>query len=257
MSHACDDNRRYRRFFIIMNESLRIALPNGELKRDVVRFMGDVGLDITPTERGLFIPVENMPIEFVLVRAGDVPRVVSDDRSMIKVGITGSDILWENGIGKTAGVEVSIYERNPEAKKSSLFFGVSNDFLDYISDRDGENFRPQHMTRMMLATKYVNIAEEYIADKGMEKVDVLYVPGSDEGMQYVYPRCVGVIGIKSTGDTIRANNIEVIDQFHDVTLRMIQEAGKLSPREARVLEDFQETMEQGRLASIPLTTALL
>lgn len=240
-----------------MNERLTIALPNGELKKDVVKFIGDIGFEISPTERGLLIPVGNMPIEFVLVRAGDVPRVVRDERSVVKAGITGSDILWESGIGKEAGDQIPIYELNPEAKRSSLYLGASDDFMDYILEKEERKFVTRDLSGMMLATKYINIARDYIRQQEIKNVEVLYVPGSDEGMQYVYPSCVALIGIKSTGETLRANNVQVVDQFHDVALRMIQESAKLSPKDARVLADFRERMEKAVSLNKPVSSAYL
>lgn len=238
-------------------EKLRIALPNGELRKDIVRFMGDVGFEISPTERGLLIPVGNIPIEFVLVRASDVPRVVRDERSVIKAGITGSDILWESGIGKEAGDEVPVYEFNPEAKRSSLYLGASTDFVEYIHEKEEREFVGRDLSKKMLATKYMNIAKDYMRQRKIPDVELLYVPGSDEGMQYAYPSCVALIGIKSSGDTLRANNIQVVDEFHKVTVRMIQESAKLSPRDARVLGDFRERIERTALASRPVATAFL
>jgi ATP phosphoribosyltransferase len=239
-----------------MNESLRIALPNGELRKDVVSFMGDVGFDISPKERGLLIPVANMPIEFVILRASDVPKVVNDERSQIKAGITGSDILWENGLGKDAGEEMPIYEFNPTAVRSSLYFGVSEEFEGYIVAKEERDFQMRDMNGMMLATKYVNIASEYSRSKRMKNLNILYVPGSDEAMQYVYPECVGVVGIKSTGDTIKANNLNVVDVFHDVTLRMI-DSPTLTPQDVAILDGFRDKIETTILQSRPTTTALL
>lgn len=240
-----------------MNERLRIALPNGEMKQDVVRFMGDIGFQISPTERGLLIPVGNMPIEFVIVRASDIPRVVNDEKSVIKAGITGSDILWESGFGVEAGEEVPIYELNPKAKKSSLYLGATADFIDYIAEKEEREFGIRDLSGMMLATKYINIARDYMKDQGIGDVEVMHVPGTDEGMQYAYPSCVAVIGIKSSGDTLRANNIQIADQFHDVTVRMIQESAKLSSRDARILGDFKQRIDQATVLNRTVTTAFL
>jgi len=39
-------------------------------------------------------------VDFVLIRASDIPRFVKDETSSLKFGITASDIIWESGMGK-------------------------------------------------------------------------------------------------------------------------------------------------------------
>lgn len=195
---------------------------------------------LPPCPGGVFIEVRNIPIEFVIFRASDVPKRVLDEKSVVKAGITGSDILWESGIGKEAGDEIPIYELNPEAKRSSLYLGATIDFMDYISKKEERRFAKRDLSGMMLATKYVNIAEDYIRQQKIAGVKVLYTQGSDEAMQFVYPSCVALVGIKSSGNTLRANGIQIIDEFYNVTPRIIQESAKLSPKDARVLGDFRE-----------------
>lgn len=85
----------------------------------------------------------------ILVRAISIPQLVSHDQSLIKTGITGSDIVWESGMGK--------------------------DF-----------------------------------------------------------------GVLSSGATVKANNIEVLDIFHQGTIRMIEAADKLSHQDVNILSDLRE-----------------
>ena len=142
-------------------ERLTCALPKGELEKDVLSFIQSIGINISVSDRNYSVQTDNFPVDFVLIRASDVPRFVQDD-SPLSFGITGSDIIWESGMGKDSGEEIPIYEFNPDAKKSSLYIGVTQRFKHYLQKTDIDI---QDLQNSRIATKLPRIAGEYFTEK--------------------------------------------------------------------------------------------
>lgn len=185
-----------------------------------------------------------MPVDFIIYRASSIPSLVTDERSSLKAGVTGSDIVWESGMGKDVGEKLPIETLVPNNKKSSLYIGVTEDFYEFATDRlcafDDPSIRT--LSGFMVATKYPNIAAEVLKQEGTHDVEIFQIPGTDEAVQYAFD-CDGVLGIMSSGDTAKANDIIILKTFYDVTVRMIKAAEKLSRRDKEILDDICEFIE--------------
>lgn len=222
-------------------ERVKIALPNGELRKDMLEFMSAIGLDFNAIDRRYLIPVNNMPVDFVIIRASSVPAFVTDEKSELKAGITGNDILWEAGMGKEFGEEIPVETFVPDCKKPSLYVGVTNDFYNFADDRLTGFGDPSVycLSGFTVTTKFPNIASEYFREKSIKNVSIFPVPGTDEAIQYAY-RCEGILGIKESGITVDANDIWILDVFYKVTARMIEASDKLTRRDRDILNDLRE-----------------
>lgn len=194
---------------------------------------------------GIFIDVENMPVDIVLIRASEIPSRVADYNSIFAAGITGSDILRESRLGKGLGEELPIYDFNPDAKRSSLYIGATQAFCDYIRTAYSRNPEVMDLNGKKVATKYKNIAREVFEERGLS-VEIIAAGGKIEAMQYAYPDCNGLVEVRSSGETAIANNIDVIEIFEEVTIQMIQAENKLRRRDKDVLDDIRERIEVAR-----------
>lgn len=194
---------------------------------------------------------EEVPVEIVFMRASEIPAVVKDERSAIKAGLTGSDILWEAGWGKDAGIEVPIYAQDryysgkPE-KQPALYIGMVREFMERIRNQKGRSPAAKDLSGYMLATKLPNIAKEYFLERGIQDVELLPVGGTDEAMQYAYPNCYGSLGVINSGRTVEDNEIGILDTFYPVTVRWIQVNSGLNQWEQQVLEDLKDRVLRGR-----------
>lgn len=223
-----------------MNERLRLAVPTGELETDVTKFFRDIGLQFDKVDRSYFLEVKNMPLDLIAVRASSIPQLVSHDQSLIKAGMTGSDIVWESGMGEDFGENLPVHTLNPNAKQWSLYIGVTKPFANQILEQYSRSPTVADLSGNILSTEYPRIAYEYLSDKKPHQVKVLHVHGTDEAMQYAFPNCYGVLGVLSSGATVKANNIEVLDIFHQGTVKMIEAGNKLSPYDISILSDLRE-----------------
>lgn len=195
-----------------------------------------------------------LPVEVVFMRASEIPSVVKDERSIIKAGLTGSDILWEAGWGKDAGIEIPVYtddEKYPwnierYQERPNLYFGMTWDFVEKIQDQKGRDPEVTDLSGYMLATKLPNIARGYLAENGVWDASILKVGGTDEAMQYAYPDCYGTLGVIKTGRTAKQNGIAILDTFYPVSVRWIEFASKTNEGEKRILRDLLDRLLRGR-----------
>ncbi|HZE87798.1 MAG TPA: hypothetical protein VE090_06400 [Methylomirabilota bacterium] len=214
-------------------ERLRVALPGGELQGAVLQKVIKSGFELdTSNPKKYLIGVDKLPLDLVIIRASSVPEIVNDKKSVIKAGITGSDILWEAGMGKTAGNEL------PIPSKSALFLGVTEALQEKIEKNYRRKIEKTDLSGSIVVTKFPKIAGEVLND--ISDIEILYAPGKTEAKQYVYPNCNGIIDVVSEGDTIKANRLRIIEKILDpVTVRFIAAEEKLTERDREVLVDFR------------------
>ena len=78
-----------------MTDVTRIALPNkGRLSEPSVHLLRAAGLVFETSSRALSVPVHNMPVEVLFVRADDIPELVHD--GIAHFGMTGLDLVTES-----------------------------------------------------------------------------------------------------------------------------------------------------------------
>lgn len=212
---------------------------------------------------GIFIQVENVPIEFVIIRASSIPDLVTDQNSTVKAGVTGSDIIWEAGMAKRnpvfgllrksvqdmcgigiGGREFGEYLPVDDTKNATLYIGVTKNFAEKIRKEQSRSPKVEDLEGWMLATKYPRIAYEILTEREVMQTTIFPVRGTDESMQYVFPNCVGILGVMSSGETVKQNEIELLEAIQKVTIHMIEKKGKMSRRDADVLDDVRNRINR-------------
>lgn len=176
----------------------------------------------------------------MVVRASSIPALVKDPRSLLKAGITGTDILWESGSIRTETEDIPLAQFVPDCKKPFLYVGITKIFSDRVRQKFLREPKLADLSGVRLATKYPRIAGEFLNDKGINDVNIYYIPGCDEAMQYVFSDCVSVLGIEDTGITRLANGIEILEKVLEVETRMIRANDKLTRMDRDILDDFRE-----------------
>lgn len=186
----------------------------------------------------------------MVVRASSIPALVKDPRSLLKAGITGTDILWESGVIRQKTEEVPLARLVPDCKKPFLYVGITKIFSDRVRQDFLREPKLSDLSGVRLATKYPRIANEVLVGREINGVKVFYIPGSDEAMQNVFSDCVSVLGIEDTGTTRLANGIEILEKVLAVETRMIRADEKLTRMDRDILDDFREkialTLERNR-----------
>lgn len=168
-----------------------LAVPNkGRLVGPTLDLLHDAGLIFEERDRSLVAHVENVPIDILFVRTGDVVEFVRD--RVADVGVTGADLLAE------AGVSLAVV-RHLGYGRCRLTAAVPKDSaLSCLPDLDG----------MRVATAHPNSVRAWSASSGIA-LEVVPLSGAVE----VAPRfglADAIVDLVSTGETLAANGLREI-----------------------------------------------
>lgn len=180
---------------------LNIALPKGRLGDQVYDMLESVGYECpgyNDKNRKLVIENPQKGVRYLLVKPGDVAVYV--EHHAADVGIVGKDILLETC--------PDVYELM-DLKIGKCKAAVAAP----------EGFKEDPDRALRIATKYVNIAKQHFTEKNRE-IEIIKLNGSIElgpilGLSDV------IVDIVETGGTLKANKLEIIDEFKQISARFI------------------------------------
>ncbi len=204
--------------------AIHIALAKGRIAKVVMKYLQESGYDF-PTyseeSRRLIFEDAGQTIKVTLVKSPDVSVYV--ERGAADVGIVGEDVLVEEYTGK------DIYEI------MDMGFGRCRMAVAGIAGKPVDMSR-----RITVGTKYPRIARQFF-EANHHSVDIIKLNGSVELAPIVGLSDV-IVDIVETGNTLRANGLEVMEYFMEFSARMIcnKVAFKLKT------EEIQKLMEAVR-----------
>ena len=203
---------------------ITLALSKGRIFDEALPLLQDAGiqvLDEPESSRKLILATSSANVRVLVVRATDVPTYVQYGGA--DMGITGSDTLLEHGSdGLYQPLDLQI-------ARCRISVAVRTDF-DYASAvRQG--------SRLKVATKYLSIAREFFAAKGVH-VDMIKLYGSME-LAPLTGLCDAIVDLVSSGNTLKANQLVEVEHVMDVSSRLVvnQAALKLKQVPMRNLMD--------------------
>jgi ATP phosphoribosyltransferase len=185
---------------------ITIALSKGRIFEQTLPLLEAVGISCNEdpeTSRKLILDTNQKDIKLIIVRATDVPTYV--EYGAADIGITGKDILDEYmGEGLYQPIDLNI-------GRCKMMVAAKQDF-DYVG-------AIQKGVRLKVATKYVKVAKEHFAKKGMH-IDLIKLYGSMELAPLVGLADV-IVDLVSTGKTLKANNLVAVEDISDISSRLI------------------------------------
>lgn len=185
---------------------ITLALSKGRIFEETLPLLAAAGIE--PTEnpessRKLIIDTNRPEVRLVIVRASDTPTYVQYGAA--DLGIAGKDTLIEHGgAGLYQPVDLNI-------AKCRMSVAVRADF-DYAA-------AVQRGARIRVASKYIKIAREHFAGKGMH-VDLIKLYGSME-LAPLVGLADAIVDLVSTGGTLRANNLVEVEEIMQISSRLI------------------------------------
>ncbi len=196
-----------------MRERLRLAVPNkGRLVDPTLDLLHSAGLVFEEHDRSLVARVQNHPLDILFVRTGDVVEFVND--GVAEAGITGADILAESGAA------LPILSRLGYGKCRLAAAVAADAPYQAIADLAG--------TR--IATSHPNVTRRFFADQGIQ-CEVITLSGAVE----VAPRlglADAIVDLVSSGNTLKANNLEPVEEIMAVSARLIVNQAALKTKRA-------------------------
>ncbi|MFK7994136.1 MAG: ATP phosphoribosyltransferase [Granulosicoccus sp.] len=196
---------------------LRIALSKGRIFNETMPLFEAAG--IVPAEdpeqsRKLIIPSTEHDVQFLIVRASDVPTYVQHGGA--DLGVVGKDVLMEHGgDGVVEPIDLNI------ARCKLMVAGFP-----------GTNLESR--TRFRVATKFTDCARRHFAAKGRQ-VEIIKLYGSMELAPLVGLSDL-IVDVVDTGSTLKANGLVPLEHISDISSRLIVNRASIKVRHARIHE---------------------
>lgn len=198
---------------------ITLALSKGRIFEETLPLLRAAGIEVLddPEKSRKLILTTNQPdVRVLVVRATDVPTYVQYGGA--DMGITGKDTLLEHGSdGLYQPLDLQI-------AKCRISVAVRNDF-DYAS-------AVKQGSRLKVATKYVAIAREFFATKGVH-VDLIKLYGSME-LGPLVGLSDAIVDLVSTGNTLKANHLVEVEHIMDISSRLVVNQAALKLKQAPI-----------------------
>ena len=203
---------------------ITLALSKGRIFDEILPLLQSAGIEVLddPEKTRKLILDTNQPgVRVVLVRATDVPTYVQYGGA--DLGVVGKDTLIETG---TQGLYMP------------LDLGIAKCRVS-VAVREGFDYQAAVRTgsRLRVATKYVQIAREFFAEKGVH-VDLIKLYGSME-LAPLVGMADAIVDLVSTGNTLKANHLIEVEEIMDISSHLVvnQAALKLKREPIRKIID--------------------
>lgn len=197
---------------------LTIALTKGRILKETLPLLARAG--IVPAEdidssRKLLFATNDPELRLIVLRGSDVSTYVQYGAA--DMGITGKDTLLEqSGDGYYEWLDLGI-------AKCKLMTAAAVGSADRSARKNG---------RIRVATKYVNVARDYYAKQG-QQADVVKLYGAME-LAPIMNLADEIVDIVDTGNTLRANGLEPLEEIADISSRLIVNRAAMKMKFAKI-----------------------
>lgn len=184
-----------------MTKPLTMALTKGRILQETLPLLARAGiepLEDIHTSRKLIFATSRPDLQLVVIRGTDVPTYVRHGAAAL--GVVGKDILLEHGAE-------GLYE--------PLDLGIARCRLMTAGPVGWQGSG----ARVRVATKFANIARRYFAARGVH-ADVIKLYGAME-LAPMMNLADLIVDIVDTGNTLRANGMEPLDEIARISSRLI------------------------------------
>ena len=193
---------------------ITLALSKGRIFDESLPLLERAGirpLEDAESSRKLIIGTRHPGVRVVVVRAADVPTYVQYGAA--DMGVAGRDVMLEHAaaLGTVGGGDGLYQPLDLGIGKCRLCVAVPAGF-DYAA-------RVARGARLRVATKYVHVAREFFAAKGVH-VDVIKLYGSME-LAPLAGLADAIVDLVSSGGTLRANDLVEVETIAPITSRLI------------------------------------
>jgi ATP phosphoribosyltransferase len=189
---------------------LTIALNRGRILDEFLPLLAGLGIrsrEPIKDSRKLVFDSEDGSVRLVVMRGSDVPTYV--EYGAADLGVTGKDTLLEHG-------GAGFYER--------LDLGIARCRIMTAAPIDA----PEVPGVLRVATKFVNIAKRYFAERGRQ-AEIIRLSGAVE-IAPLMGLADCIVDIVDTGSTLHANGLRARDVVAEISTRVIVNRAALKTR---------------------------
>lgn len=197
---------------------LKIAVTKGRIEKEFCKMLAESGYDVEPIinkNRKLIIKTKD-GLEFIFVKSSDIITYL--DFGVVDLGVIGKDTLIESDETK--------YSEIADLKIGKCKFCLASK----------PEYRSKKFNRKkVIATKYPNLTIQFFNRK-KEQIEIVNLNGSIE-VAPVLQMTDAIVDIVETGDTLKANGLEIMEEICDISTRLITNKNTLETKKDE-LENF-------------------
>jgi ATP phosphoribosyltransferase len=213
-----------------MNTPLTIALTKGRILKETLPMLALAGiepLEDVSSSRKLIFETNRTDVRMIIIRGTDVPTYVRHGAA--DIGVVGKDVLLEHGAE-------GLYE--------PLDLGIARCRLMTAGPVGWQG----GCARIRVASKFANITRRYFAEQGVH-ADVIKLYGAME-LAPLMDLADLIVDIVDTGNTLRANGMEPLDEIASISSRLIVNKAAMRSRYdliSEVIERLSEVCQASRI----------
>ena len=201
---------------------LTIALTKGRILEETLPLLE--AADIRPVEniatsRKRLFATNQPDVQLLVLRGSDVTTYVRYGTA--DMGVVGKDMLMEYGDVSSQCADQGIYEL--------LDLGIAR---CRMMTAGIVGVSPVSGRRITVATKFVNVAKAYYAEKGVQ-ADIIKLYGAME-LAPIVGLADEIVDIVDTGNTLKANGLAPRDFIADISSRLIVNKASMKMKHAHI-----------------------
>jgi len=184
-----------------MSQSITLAITKGRVLQEALDILDKIGIrpeEEIESSRKMVFPTNRNDIRLMILRGMDVTTYV--EHGIADLGMSGRDIILEHG-------------GNGFYEPLNLHIGQCNMMVAGLKD---EGTLPN---RLRIATKFVNTAKRFYAEKGIQ-VDIIKLYGDME-LAPISGLAHRIVDIVQTGNTLRANGLVPLELIEKISTYLI------------------------------------
>src|SRR5260370_4542114 len=191
--------------------ALRLAIASKGWEDDTLRFWGQGGLRVDRSNprqyRARMRGLPGGPAEVVFQRATDIFEEVNG--GTVDLGMTGSDIVAEH---RAEEDEIVVVHGELGFRRCSLVLAVPEGWVDVTAVSDLAEVAVELRSagrELRVATKYPNLARQFLYGRGMTYFELVEVSGAIEAAPALATAAI-ISDLTSSGVTLRENRLQLI-----------------------------------------------
>ncbi|MFC3040183.1 ATP phosphoribosyltransferase [Virgibacillus xinjiangensis] len=193
---------------------LTLALAKGRTLDDTIKLLEKSGItfpDLEEESRKLIFYDTEEQIKLIAVKAVDVPTYV--EKGAADIGVSGKDNILE--------AQPEVYEML-DLKLGQCKFAVAGIKGDTLEKN----------RKLTIASKYPTVAKKHFERKG-QAVETVKLNGSVE-LAPLIGLADFIVDIVETGNTIKENGLEVVEEIEDISTRLIVNKASYATKSADI-----------------------
>lgn len=203
-------------------EKLSILLAKGRIYESVYELLGDVGISIYLPDRTYFPITNQKDLAFQVVKPQIASALLASNKA--DVAFSGKDWVYENGV---------------QAKVTEIMDLGFDPVRIVAAIPNTVNFEKLSKQPVTIATEYQNLSKKWIKDKKINGT-IFRTWGTSEGFVQDNESALAQILIDntSTGSSLKANNLKIVDTLMESSTRMYasKEALKDPKKKKKIME---------------------